>query len=759
MNQLTFEPIAGPVFLILMAAMLIALLMLRPNFVRLTRSQLSTLVLIRAGIVLLAILSLLRPGCIMQIEQPQTGVVQIFVDITRSMQLPHGPGGESRYEVLKAMIEKNRTAIDSLNESNIKLRWFAFDTQLTEFEVSNEGVKIPLEATGNETDIGTSLNAGVQLVRNQRLLAAIVASDGQQNAIDPQVGLNDTVRSLNDSQVPLFTIPFGQADQSSQLADLAIENLADQYSVRANNQMRVTATLTARGFAGSQVPVQLVIVDRNGVERIVDTQRISIVEGFEQRPIQLNYTPEQAGQFQLLVRVPPQPNESALANNELPSFLTVEDRGISVLYLYGNLLWEQKFLRAALGADSIISIDAFPIDHRTRRNWPLDISSLLTSKQYDVIVFGDVDSRAIYDAQLQVKNLDLLMEAISQGTGFLMLGGRHSFGPGLYQQTPLANYLPILMEDFEIQNLDEPTRMDLHITGPLRAKPLRSHFTTRLGQGVDGGDPWDEFPALDVANRFVGVKDTASVLLATESNEPLMVVTTVGGRVMVFAADSTWKWRLQYSSSLHARFWRQVILWLAGQDDLVGDDVWISMQQRRFQLGQDVTFQAGVTSPTGESVANAQMAAYLVLPDGTRTVLETQATADSFSGTIKRDQLSAAGLYSIEVIGSIGTQELGSAETRFVIFDNDREKAVTGANPELLSRLASQTQEWGGRVVHPDEFSELLSEIQNLAPDNKILIPQRWRLGETWQDGLAFLFLFVGLLTVEWFLRKSWSLV
>ncbi|HMO14042.1 MAG TPA: glutamine amidotransferase [Pirellulaceae bacterium] len=758
MNQWTFEPIAGPLVIAVFAAVLCALLFLKPNFVSLNPAKIRALVTIRMAIIALAFLCVIRPGCVTQVEQVQTGVVQIFVDTTRSMQLPHGPSQESRYEALKTMISKNADKLRQLDDSHIKVRWFAFDTEIEEIDMQSGQLQLPPEANGDETDIGTSLFAGLQLVRNQRLLASVLASDGNQNAIDPPIGLYDAVRSLSELQVPLFTIPFGQADQSEQLADLAIENLADQYSVRANNTMRVTATLTARGFAGQQIPVQLIIIDRAGNEQVVDTQRISLSQGFEQRPIQLSYTPDRAGQYQMIVRAPPQPNETALANNELPSFLTVEDRGVSVLYLHGNLSWEQKFLRAALSSDSVISIDSFAIDHRLRRNWPLDLSTVLNSREYDVVILGDVDSRSIYNEQFQAQNLATITEMISRGKGFLMLGGKHSFGAGLYHRTPLADYLPIVMESHEVQDMDEPTRMDLHLQGPLRAKPKRSHFTTRLGQGKQGGDVWEELPSLDIANR-IKPKSTAIVLLSTEADDPLLVATTVGGRVLAFAADSTWRWRTQYSNEIHARFWRQIILWLAGQDEMIGDDVWIAMQQRRFNLGQEVTFQAGITSLTGEAAINSELDVTLVHADGTQISLDVRPSGEYFTGVAGRQQISTPGLYTLQVAGRLDGRELGQAEAQFVIVDDDREKSTSGADPELLARLAYQTTEWGGRLVDPEDFSLLLDELRKLAPSNKILTPKRWRLGDTWQDSLSYLLVFVGLLAVEWILRKRWAMV
>lgn len=758
MNQLTFEPVANLWVVLAIVAVMFALLLMRPGFGALTKNRRWILTALRTSAICMVLLAMLRPGCIMQIEKPQTGVVEIFVDQTRSMTLPHRATGPNRFDSLKAMLKSSESTIRRLADNNIEVRIFGFDNQLTELEIENGNIRIPELPEGEETDIGSSVYSGVQLVRNQRLLATIIASDGVQNAVDPETDLNEAIRTIREAQIPLFCIPFGLADESSQLADLSIENLADQFSVRVNNTLQVTATLTAKGFAGRQIPVQLILIDRSGKEQIVDTVQVPIRQGHEKRSIGLSYTPDKPGQYQMIVRAVPQTTETAVANNQLPSFLTVEDRGVNVLLIYGSLDHEAQLIRRSLRGDNLISVDAFPIDKRTRPSWAIDISSTIGNDKYDVILFSNIDSRAIYSATFQEENLAKLIEGISAGKGFAMLGGYHSFGPGLYHATPLANILPVEMPGYEIQELDQPPKLDYHIGGSVKIKPSKSHFITRLGQGIEGGDVWEELPAMKTPNRLVA-KDTARVLIETDAGDPILLTTSVGGRVAAFAGADTWKWRTEYSIEIHKRFWRQMILWLAGQDGLTGEDVWIYMPQRRFQLGQNVTFKTGITSANEDAIDDVNFEAKLIRPDGSQEAITINPEAEDYSGEIEKDNLKSPGLYAIEVVGRSGSREIGESRTEFVIFDNDLEKSVTSADAEQLARLAYQTREFGGQVYQPEEFESLLNEILRLAPENKIEIPKRWRLADTWQDALAFVLLFVGLLTVEWFLRKKWGLV
>ena len=52
-----------------------------------------------------------------------------------------------------------------------------------------------------------------------------------------------------------------------------------------------------------------------------------------------------------------------------------------------------------------------------------------------------------------------------------MIGGYHSFGPGGFRDTPLADVLPIDIGPAQRQSFGEPLRKDVHLPGPVRMRP------------------------------------------------------------------------------------------------------------------------------------------------------------------------------------------------------------------------------------------------------------------------------------------------
>ena len=347
-----------------------------------------------------------------------------------------------------------------------------------------------------------------------------------------------------------------------------------------------------------------------------------------------------------------------------------------------------------------------------------------------------------------------------------MLGGPHSFGAGRYQRTPLADILPIKMDPTESQDFGAPVRRDLHINREIQVKPTKDHYLTRLSN-ADGASVWAQFPKLPGANRFIGVKDNAEVLLTTiEGNNPLLVTANVGGRVAAFAGDQTWRWKMAGEGDAYDQFWRQVVLWLAFWDARTDQSVNIELPQRRFQVGANIQFGVTVQAIGGatsnQSAADAQ--ARMFRPDGSAELIAITATKGGFRGSIDPESTAMPGLYRLEVAASSDGQTLGTAEREFVVMDRDREKSNLAANPDQIIRLANETKEFGGRAFVDSErlsesLGELLDELIANPPTTKVEVPVTWRLGQTFNDAATFLCIFVAMLAIEWWLRKKWGLV
>jgi hypothetical protein len=269
---------------------------------------------------------------------------------------------------------------------------------------------------------------------------------------------------------------------------------------------------------------------------------------------------------------------------------------------------------------------------------------------------------------------------------------------------------------------------------------------------------WKRLPRLLGANKFGQLRPRARVLATDDRNRPLLVAQDYGaGRVMAFAADSTWIWWMQGFQAEHKRFWRQIALWLARKDELGEGNVWVKLSERRLRQGQRLEFTAGARTATGDPIENATLKAEIIMPDGSTQPVRLARQEDQFTGTFRDTE--SPGDYTVRVTAQrSGTEpggddgSLGFTKTRFLVFQEDLELDNATADISAMDSLAVMT---GGQAVAPEQLDEL---FDRLASDTARLENQT-ETKRTFWDTWPFFLLLVCLLTAEWFLRKRWGLV
>lgn len=684
------------------------------------------------------------------------------------MELPHITDDSTRYGAMKQMLEQNAGRLKQLEESKIDVRFFGFDNQAQPLDVVDGVVQLPPVPNGSETDLGSPIFNTSIAARGERMIGMFVASDGMQTTLSPEIEMTQAIDTVKDLEVPIFGIKLGLPGDSGQLADVSIKNFAEQHVVNVKNNLNASATVVSRGYVGKQIQIQLILVDAQGTETVVgDPVFVTPETAFEETNIRLNYTPLEPGDFRIKVRALPMEGELALRNNELDAFLTVNDKGMRILYVNGSLGYEQIALRRSLSTADFIEIDFQWVSPRQQ----LDMNSVAEAfgnPSYDVFILDDVDARLLQRDDSPVKPLDVLAKSVEGGKGLLMLGGTHSFGAGAYAGTELANVLPVRMKVDQRQNFGQDIRRELHINQEIKLKPTRDHYLTRLGD--EGIDAWENLPPLTGANRFEAIKDNALVLLqsADAAKHPIMVEANVGGRVIAFAGDSTRRWnffRVENDPSQRTfkqefdQFWRQVILRLAFWDTKTDESVSIDLPQRRFQPRPKIRFGVAAQTAQGASMKDVTFTATLIQTDGTQQNVLVQQQSGEFFGEIERDLVAAAGLYRLEASAMRDGVPIGLSQRQFVVMDRDKEKANPVADPGRLDRISAQTQDFGGHAIEPHQLGDLLQQFIDNPPIEKIKIPTTLRLGETAIDSTVFLLLFVAVMVIEWFLRKKWELV
>jgi uncharacterized membrane protein len=194
--------------------------------------------------------------------------------------------------------------------------------------------------------------------------------------------------------------------------------------------------------------------------------------------------------------------------------------------------------------------------HEVASRYPKSVEALAG---YDVVVYSDVgaDTFLLRPDTLRrsiITNNPLadVCRFVEQGGGFLMVGGYLSFsgfgGNACYPNTALADILPVDM-----------LRGDDRIERPEGVSP-RVATRHEVLDGIDDG--WPPFLGYQ---KLIARSGATTVLEAGE--DPFLVLGSHGaGRTAAFASDCSPHWGTpQFVDWGHyARFWAQLVRWLAG---------------------------------------------------------------------------------------------------------------------------------------------------------------------------------------------------
>lgn len=753
MVQLYFYPVGGESYLVvaLVAIALLGLLLISPGASRANRGRRRVLAALRGAAVLTVLFAMLRPTLVYTTETPLAASIVMLLDMTRSMTIPDEVNGQTRYEAMERALDDSQDTLKSLSQ-RYDLKAYGFDRNVRPLDVKNGKVVLPASPEGEETAIGQSLDTVLRQVAGERLLGVFLLSDGAQRALPPadllpQQAANQ-MRSRGDS---IWTMRFGQSIGLGQARDLAVKELMANEQVFVNNELTVRGRVRVDGFSNKPVPVRLLYEKAPEKLEVVSIEEVTAKKDGEEVPFEFHYVPEQPGEHKLTVEVVEQPGELVTTNNRVSTFVNVLKGGLRVLFLdQFPPRAEQKFLRRALDASRDIHVDTFLIDAQRKETRPDDLGKRFKPGEYDVYILGDLDRTSFEE-----RELDDLAEAVSRGAGLIMLGGFHSFGPGGYAESPLAEVLPVVTNRQNRQSFDSPPRSDVHLEGPVKMLPTRinqGHFTMLLSRNLEKNKKiWEDLPPLEGANKFDDLKGLASILAEGPKKEPLLVAHPYErGRVMAFAGDSTWRWQLHGHGTEYRRFWRQIILWLARKDQSQEGNVWVELPRRQYQRGRRVEFSVHVMAATGEMVTDATGSVVITKPDGTQQKIELVQTKGVLGGSFR--DTSEAGDYAIEATVTQMGMVLGSARARFLVIEQDLELDNASADAGVMDSLAAMT---GGRSLAPEELPLALEE---LAAEGESLVETTEVKQNLWDTWPLFL-LTVGILGVEWYLRKRWGLV
>ena len=701
--------------------------------------------ILRGAALLLLLFIVLQPGLILTSVVPQRNFLAVLVDDSRSMTIDDRDGS-SRADKAARLLDPGSDLVAALDEG-FALRYFRFSSRPGRVD----GVEA-LGFDGSRTRIGDALAYVRDELQGVPLSGIVVVSDGGDNS-DEAIG--QALLPLRAAWVPVFTVGLGdeemEADVQASRADVPERALA-------GTSMVVNVLVDATGYAGRTVPI---VVEDMGT--IITTEEVALPRDGQPLVAPVAITLENPGARELTFRIPGQPDERVLENNELHAVVQVRDRTEKILYFEGEPRWEVRFMQRAVEDDEnlqVVLLQRTAENKFFRRNLddPLElVEGFPTTREdlyrYRALIVGSVEASFFTHDQL-----GMIADFVSERGGtLLMLGGRRAFAEGGYQGTPLEDVLPVV--------LDEPTaatpteRLAFIKVAPTPAGS--NHPATRIdGSAEQSAARWDSLPPVTTTNVVTGLKPGATELLegtvvqggdGADTDRVVMAFQRYGkGRSIVLTVQDTWLWQMDHTVPLedqsHETFWRQLLRWMVADTP---DPVEAAPARESVEAGEPVTLEATVVDEGFVEVNGARVTARITAPTGEVQELPMEWSVTEDGRYTVHFTPEMEGIYEVSVDAGRDTVAFGTGETGVRVAPGREEFRDPHQRRSLLERIAEET---GGRYYTLESANRLPEDLRYTG--GGVTVTEERGL---WDMPLLFLLL-AGLLGAEWGYRRKMGL-
>ncbi|HET6574940.1 MAG TPA: filamin/ABP280 repeat domain-containing protein [Fimbriiglobus sp.] len=772
-----------------------------------TRRRVLVILGLRLAALLVVLIAAVRPSVGVRENPKVPSVLLIGVDMSESMTVPDELGDRPRIEAVRKVLERCQPILEELQrEQNVTVVMYGFGPADFDEAVNRYDPAAP--AKYNRSDYATYLRKTFDRWQGERFLRGhIVIGDGAHNG-DTYPGPEAARWRQTGRSVHTFAV--GTTDILPDSKDVAITSVgvtsgSPDAAVFVKTEFTLRAVVNAYGFQGAVLPIHVEFDAGDGYKTVPNgVQQVTLAKDRDNEvELKLN-APDKPGEYKVRVSIPVErtPGDVAPSNNVVETYLTVTKEGMRVL-LVGRLGWEEKFIRRALQADPRIDLyqvlrqTTDPPPPRMREDFDFD------SRAYDVIILGDVSARHLQtiDPKLPAK----IAEQVKQkGVGLLMTGGPYTFlgTPGVPDATGWRG----------TREIEDILPVDLNATPPVPAAFFESrnaryqfvptaetfgHYLTRLGATDDESKAlWQRLNDWDNRSRFTGLSKIGMPLLSatvyavasdrrvTETIPaapgvaaklaPVLVGHQIGvgsrGRVLVLAAYETYMWqrlgqpKTDDGLQLHARFWRQLVRWLAHQEQ---DDAaaFARVLAKRLPVGGKQTVRVGLRSPGGAPAKDPQFTVKVLAPGQDENSAQPRTIVpDPDGGFQVTYNPTAPGEYTVKVAAvgkdKDGKEVKGEASARFQAYPEASDEMLRkAADHDMLRKIAAAG---GGQFHRLDELPAFLKELaaqplETVKPKPKYL--PDWRRDRSKGFLPGWLILFALLLGGEWALRRTWGLV
>lgn len=586
------------------------------------------------------------------------------------------------------------------------------------FSVDNETTPSNLDNLSFDAD-QTNLSEAIQAIQGNQAeaSAAVLISDGVFTK-----GQNPVFEAQN-LEIPIFTIGLGDTTFQK---DVLVSSVTTNSTGYLNSNQPVTATISAKGFAGKPFPVELL---RD--EEVIATQTITPKLSNDSQEITFELPLENEGLQQFKIQIPGLSEEWTQTNNLQRFSIDVRDAKQQILSLAFEVHPDVRFIRSLLLQDKNTSL--------TSRTWVradrfIEGGFLISPDSIDLaIIHGYPQSGLTGDLQQKIKALAEDVPLIVVTTPM--------FSPQRFEQQVTS--LPVTVTgswDFVSVSLNPEVEYAAH--------PIMELPTTTFDRLPPLAAPIDNLDNAPGATKLF-----SSNFQGRDTQKPMVTVQELGNKRISLVTGLGW-FRLKQSTNPEIRnfveqLWLNIISWTA--TDPENQLLEVRPTQTSFTGSEPVIINAYLNNERGEveTDANIDISVASDSIDARFYSMENKG-----SGQYQLDLgTMPEGIYSFEATAKKGDRTIETQEGEFAVARSNDEFLDTNRNDQLLRQLAHRS---GGQYVpfnSVDGFWSMLNN-QNLLDRQKEI---RTTFFYPYQH-VAWFVIVILLLCAEWIFRKYLSL-
>jgi len=570
-------------------------------------------------------------------------------------------------------------------------------------EKFREGLELSFK--DKETDISTLFEEVETRFSGRNLGAVIVASDGLYNKGFSPVSAAERIK------VPVFAIGLGD---TAVKRDLVLTKVLHNRIAYLGNTFPLEAVIDARRCAGSTSTLS---ISKNGVTLF--SQKIDINNNVFTTTVPVQIEAKESGLQRYRVALTQVEGEVTATNNVQDIFIDVLDGREKIL-----ILTEGPHPDAGALKQSIESNDNYEVDSRTLADFDKPL------RNYNLVILHSLPSTAnpsqklLSDINAAGVPVWYITGAQSSYTNF----NRVQAGLSVQASGARSNDVePVLTPNFPLFTLSDNAQR---------------YFS--------------RFPALSVPfGTFTAANGSTTLFTqkigSLKTNYPLWVFGQQGERkTSVLAGEGLWRWRLRdfADHQNHDVF-----------NELVGKTVqYLSVKVEKsffrvvnkgnYMENEPVTMEAELYNESYELISGPEVKITLIDEKGKRFPYTFTPTSNAYR--LNAGQF-PVGEYTYEATAKVG-QKVFKDNGRFSVSALVVEAVNTTADHQTLYNLAKKHN---GELLNVNELSKL-SEVLNAREDIKPVIYNPKRLVDFINLKWIF-FVLLGLLSLEWFMRKRYG--